>query len=146
LTLLTCTCCTFTAIAGDETEIEFLTDSASVEAKMPFSEAVRAGNLLFLSGQVGEIPGSMQLVSGGIQAETRQTLQNIKATLEKYGSSMSKVVKCTVFLADIQEWAAMNEVYVEFFPGNLPARSALGTSGLALGARTEIECVAVAGN
>jgi 2-iminobutanoate/2-iminopropanoate deaminase len=88
----------------------------------------------------------MDLAPGGIQAETRQTLQNIKATLEKYGSSMPQVIKCTVFLADMAEWAAMNEVYVEFFPENPPARSALGTSGLALGARTEIECIAVLGS
>jgi 2-iminobutanoate/2-iminopropanoate deaminase len=130
------------AIAGENGAIEFLVDPASAEAHLPFSEAVRVGDLLFLSGQIGLKPGTMELVPGGIQAETRQTLQNIKASLEKYGSSMAQVVKCTVFLADIQEWAAMNEVYVEFFPTNLPARSALGTSGLALGARTEIECVA----
>jgi reactive intermediate/imine deaminase len=103
------------------------------------------GNLLFLSGKIGNIPGTMNLAPGGIQGETRQTLENIKASLEKRGSSMGEVVKCTVFLADIAEWAAMNEVYVEFFPENPPARSALGVSGLALGARTEIECIATVG-
>jgi enamine deaminase RidA (YjgF/YER057c/UK114 family) len=72
-------------------------------------------------------------------------MENIKAALGRLGSSMDEVVKCTVFLADISEWAAMNEVYVEYFPNNLPARSALGASGLALGARTEIECIATVG-
>ena len=132
-------------LADEKPDVEFLTDPANAGRNLPFSEAVRAGNLLFLSGQVGLIPGTMDLAPGGIQAETRQTLQNIKATLEKYGSSMSRVIKCTVFLADMAEWAAMNEVYVEFFPENPPARSALGTSGLALGARTEIECMAALG-
>jgi len=131
--------------AGDASKAEYLQDSANADRKLPFSEAVKVGDLLFLSGQVGLLPGTMELAPGGIQAETRQTLQNIKTTLEKYGSSMSRVVKCTVFLADIAEWAVMNEVYVEFFPENPPARSALGTSGLALGARTEIECIATAG-
>ena len=83
-----------------------------------------------------------KLVEGGIAAETRKTMDNIKETLEKHGSSMAEVVKCTVFLADINEWAAMNTVYIEYFQSNPPARSALGSSGLALGARTEIECMA----
>ena len=78
----------------------------------------------------------------GIGPETRQTLTNIKNTLEANGSSMDRVFKCTVMLADIAEWPAMNEVYVTFFPGNKPARSAFGTSGLAMGARVEIECIA----
>ena len=112
------------------------------ETGLPFSSAVRVGHMLFLSGDLGIIPGTMSLVEGGIQPETRQTLENIKATLEEHGSSLSEVVKCTVFLADIGEWAAMNEVYKTYFPENPPARSALGSSGLALGARTEIECIA----
>ena len=78
----------------------------------------------------------------GAGFKTYPFMENIKATLEKHGSSMAEVVKCTVFLADIKEWAAMNEVYVTYFPSNPPARSALGSSGLALGARTEIECMA----
>ncbi len=112
------------------------------EMGFPFSKAVKVGHLLFLSGDLGIVPGTRQLVEGGIGPETRQTLENIKATLEANGSSLGEVVKCTVFLADIAEWAAMNEVYKTFFPENPPARSALGTSGLALGARTEIECIA----
>jgi len=110
---------------------------------MPFSQAVRFGNLIYLSGMIGT-EGST-LVPGGIQPETRRTMENIRATLEQLGSSMDNVVKCTVFLADIGEWAAMNEVYVTFFPRHKPARSALGTSGLAMNARVEIECIAAAG-
>ena len=114
----------------------------SADTQLPFSEAVRAGHMLYLSGQIGIDPATSKLAEGGIAAETRQTLENIKASLEKHGSSMAEVVKCTVYLADINEWAAMNKVYVTYFPGNPPARSALGTSGLALGSRTEIECMA----
>jgi len=116
--------------------------SSNPDMKLPFSEAVRVGDMLYLSGKIGNIPGTRNLAEGGIAGETRQALENIKATLEKYGSSMDEVVKCTVFLADIAEWAAMNEVYVAFFPENPPARSALGTSGLALNSRVEIECFA----
>ena len=110
---------------------------------LPFSEAVRVGDLLFLSGQIGNPTGKPELVPGGIGPETRQTMENIGAILERHGASWSDVVRCTVMLADMGEWGAMNEVYVTFFPpGALPARSALGTSGLALGARVEIECTA----
>ncbi len=114
---------------------------AEGESVGPFSDAVRVGNMLFLSGNIGVVPGA-GLIEGDIQAETRQTMENIKATLEKYGSSMDEVVKCTVMLADIAEWGAMNEVYKTFFPGHKPARSAFGTSGLALDSRVEIECMA----
>ncbi len=109
---------------------------------LPFSEAVKVGNLLILSGRIGNIPGTLELASGGIQGETRQAMENIKATVEKYGASMDQVVKCTVFLADMAEWGLMNEVYKQYFPTNKPTRSALGASGLALGALVEIECMA----
>jgi 2-iminobutanoate/2-iminopropanoate deaminase len=116
--------------------------SANPDMQLPFSDAVRVGHMLYLSGKIGNVPGTRNLAAGGIAGETRQTLENIKASLEKHGSSLGEVVKCTVFLADIAEWAAMNEVYVEYFPVDPPARSALGSSGLALGARVEIECLA----
>jgi reactive intermediate/imine deaminase len=122
-----------------KSEIEFFRDKAS---KLPFSEAVRVDNMLYLSGQIG-LDCSGNLVSGGIAAETRQALENIKAVLEKYGSSMERIVKCTVMLADIREWEEMNKVYLTFFHNELPARSALGANGLALMARVEIECIAV---
>ncbi len=121
--------------------VEFLTSDSL--ADMPFSEAVRVGDWLILSGQIGIDPATRALPPGGIKAETKQIMENIKRTLEKYGSSMDRVVKCTVMLADISEWADMNEVYVTYFPDHKPARSAFGTSGLAMGARLEIECWAV---
>lgn len=132
--------------AADTEDVEYYSADSETERALPFSAAVRVGNLLFLSGQIGSIPGTLELAPGGIQTETRQTLDNIRAVLEKHGSSLAEVVKCTVFLADIGEWAAMNEIYVQYFPVNPPARSALGSSGLALGARTEIECIATVGN
>lgn len=130
------------AASGAYAQAPEVTHQWNPERGLPFSSVVRVGHMLYLSGDLGTIPGTMQLVEGGIQPQTRQTLENIKATLEENGSSLAEVVKCTVFLADIAEWAAMNEVYKTYFPTNPPARSALGTSGLALGARTEIECIA----
>ena len=111
---------------------------------LPFSAAVRVGDMLYLSGQLGT-DSTGALVPGGIEPETRQTMENIRGVLEANGSSMDRVVKCLVMLADMAEWGAMNQVYVPFFPDHLPARSALGASGLALGARVEIECLAVVG-
>lgn len=109
---------------------------------LPFSEAVRAGNTLYVAGQIGSVAGTLKLVPGGIAAETRQMLEHIKDILERHGSSLEGVIKCTVFLADMKEWPAFNEVYQRFFVKNLPARSALGANGLALGARVEMECIA----
>ena len=104
--------------------------------------------MLYLSGQVGEVeiaPGKATLVKGGIQAETRQAMENIKEVLERYGSSMDRVVKCLVMIDDMSEWPAMNEVYGRYFPDHEPARSAIGADGLAMGAKVEIECWATAG-
>jgi len=129
----------------DDTEVEYLQAPGTEDLNLPFSSAVRVGETLYLSGSIGIIPGTMDLAEGGIQGETRQTLDNISRTLETFGSSMDKVVKCTVFLADMGEWGAMNEVYRTYFE-NPPARSALGASGLALDARVEIECIAVTGD
>ena len=132
----------FPVAADESSDVEYLLMPGMEDMDLPFSSAVRVGNLLFLSGMLGNVPGTSKLVEGGIQGETRQTLDNIKRVVEQFGSSMDKVVKCTVFLADIAEWGAMNEVYKTYFP-NPPARSALGSSGLALNARVEIECIAV---
>ena len=122
-------------------DVEYFSAAGPGGRVLPFSDAVRVGNLLFLSGKLGTTADG--LAPGGIAGETRQALVNIKASLERHGSSMDRVVKCTVFLADMAEWGQMNEVYVTFFGDNLPARSALGTSGLALGGRVEIECIGV---
>lgn len=113
-----------------------------VKTSLPFSAAVRVGNMLYLSGQMGTNDKGNQLVPGGIEAETRRTLANMKVILERHGSSLDRVVKCTVMMADMSEWPAMNAIYVQHFPLHLPARSAFGASGLALGGRVEIECIA----
>jgi 2-iminobutanoate/2-iminopropanoate deaminase len=116
------------------------------DQSLPFSEAVRVGNILFVSGQVGVRPGTTTLVAGGFEAEARQALANVKAALERHGSSMNAVAKCTVFLADIKDWPRFNTIYREFFsPGHMPARSALGANGLAIDARVEVECIGVVG-
>ena len=124
------------------TDVSYLQMPGGEELNLPFSAAVRAGETLYLSGNIGNLPGTLQLAEGGIEAETRQTMDNVKSVLEQFGSSMDEVVKCTVFMADMDEWGAMNEVYRGYF-SNPPARSALGANGLALGARVEIECIAV---
>ena len=109
----------------------------------PFSPAVRVGNLIFVSGTLGTKPDGT-LVPGGIQPETRQLLENIKGTLAAAGVGMDRVVKCTVFLADLKEWPAMNEVYRSYFTtGNYPARAAVQAT-LLFGARVEMECAAAA--
>ncbi len=107
----------------------------------PFSESARVGDLLFLAGQIGE-DADGNLVPGGIKAEAEQAMLNIEAALARRGLSMEHVVKCTVFLADIAEWATFNEVYTKHFSSPYPARSALGASGLAADARVEVECIA----
>jgi reactive intermediate/imine deaminase len=120
---------------------EFLANAAG--SAQPFSAAVRLGDVIYVSGQIGT-DGSGKLAAGGVRAETRQALSNIRDVLVKNGSSMDRVVKCTVFMADMADWAAMNEVYVTFFPEHRPARSSFGTTGLAYNARLEIECMAAA--
>jgi len=123
-------------------DVEYLLMPGMEGLDLPFSSAVRVGNTLYLSGNIGNISGTLDLAEGGITGETRQTMDNISGVLQEFGSSMDDVVKCTVFLADMSEWGAMNEVYKTYFK-NPPARSALGASGLALNARVEIECIAV---
>jgi reactive intermediate/imine deaminase len=108
----------------------------------PFSAAVRVGNMLYLAGQMGTRMenGTPTLVPGGIEPETRQALENIKAILTYAGSSMDKIVKCSVMMADMSEWPKMNAIYATYFPGPKPARSAWGANGLAFNGRVEIEC------
>lgn len=125
--------------------VEFLNSGKVLPDNLPLSEAVRVGNTLYLSGQIGILPGTTELASGGMTPEARQTMENIKTVLEAHGYSMSDVVKCTAMLADISEWGEFNEIYRSFFAEPFPARSALGANGLALGARVEVECMAVVG-
>jgi 2-iminobutanoate/2-iminopropanoate deaminase len=111
---------------------------------LPFAEAVRYGDVLYLSGQVGVTPGALQLVPGGFEPEAKQTLDNIRTTLAANGLTMADLIRCTVMLADMADWPRFNEIWRTYFDGRFPARSALGASGLALGARVEIECTAAA--
>jgi reactive intermediate/imine deaminase len=130
---------------ADPGSIQFLNSGKVLPAELPFSEAVRVGNVLYLSGQIGLAPGTRKLVPGGIKEEARQTMENIKTALEAHGYAMKDLVKCTVMLADMAEWGAFNEVYKPFFSGRYPARSAFGANGLAMGARVEVECIAAVG-
>jgi 2-iminobutanoate/2-iminopropanoate deaminase len=130
------------ARAEQQRPVEFVNSGTVMPPGVPFSEAVRVGNLLYLSGQIGMVPGKLELVPGGLPGQAQQALQNLKTTLEGSGYTMRDVVKCTVMLADISEWAAFNEIYKKFFTAPFPARSAIGANGLALGARVEIDCIA----
>ncbi len=136
---------TLPVVAADRPAVEFLNNAKLLPGALPFSEAVRLGNTLYLSGQVGIQPGTMKLAPGGIEAEARQALANIEAVLKANGRSMDDLVKCTVMLADMADWPKLNEVWKSVLHAPFPARSALGANGLALGARVEIECLASAG-
>jgi 2-iminobutanoate/2-iminopropanoate deaminase len=119
--------------------MEFITSGAAKAAKLPFSQAVRVGDVLYLSG-------TLELVPGGMEAQARQTMENIRAVLKDNSLSFADVFKCTVMLADMSKWADFNKIYVTYFdPDRLPARSAFGTNGLALGAEVELECLAYVG-
>lgn len=112
----------------------------------PYSQAVRTGNLLFLAGQVGLDPATGSLVEGGVQAQTDQVMKNLQAVLEAAGATFANAVKTTVFLADIADFAAMNEVYGRYVTPNPPARSTFQVAALPRGALVEIELVAVTGD
>jgi 2-iminobutanoate/2-iminopropanoate deaminase len=126
--------------------MEFINSPAARTLKLPFSQAVRVGDVLYLSGALGNRPGTLELVPGGMEAEARQTMENIGAVLKENGLGFRDVFKCTVMLADMTKWPDFNRVYVSYFdPDRLPARSAFGASGLALGAQVEVECWAYIG-
>ena len=111
----------------------------------PYSQAISTGNLLFTAGQVAIDPATGKLVEGGIQEQTRQVLENLKAILTAARTDFSKVVKSTVFLQDIKHFADFNQVYAEYFPSEPPARSTLQVGALPLGAMVEIEMIALLG-
>ena len=121
-------------------EVQFITSKKTKEAGFPFSDAVQAGDFVFLSGQVGTDPQSGRLVAGGIEPETHQIFRNIEAILATQDASLEDIIKCTLMIDEIAQWSAFNQVYVTYFPGNKPARSAFGADGLALGASVELEC------
>jgi len=123
---------------------EFGTSELTAGLGLPFSEFARAGDLIFLSGMIGTKPGTLGLVDGGFEAESRQALENIDLMLHAAGAARTDVLKCTVMLDDMAQWPRFNQIYAEFFGEHRPARSAFGADGLALGAAVEIECIAAA--
>jgi len=130
------------SIALSEGHAEYLNSGSVVPTNLPFSEMVIAGDTLYLAGQIGNIPGTLNLAEGGIEAESRQAMENIKTSLEAHGYSLANLVKCTVMLEEISEWGSFNAVYAEFFEaGKFPARAAFGADGLALGAKVEVDCI-----
>ena len=135
--------CTTSALGEPRAPVEYLSAKGAPPG-VPFSAAVRVGSMLYLSGQIGSVPGQMQLVAGGIREQATQTMDNIAAVLAANGLGVDDIVRCTVMLADMAEWGAFNDVYRTYFKKHYPARSAFGANGLALGARVEVECMALA--
>ena len=125
-------------------ELERIRTPLTDGLELPFSEVVRAGDMLYLSGMVGIRPGTMTLVEGGLEPEARQTMDNIRVMLDAADASFDDVVRCLVMLDDISQWSRFNAIWVEYFGDARPARSAIGADGLALGAAVEVECIAVA--
>ena len=109
----------------------------------PYSQAIRAGEMVFFSGQVGIDPATQKMVTGGIEAETRRVLENLKAVAEAAGLSLAHIVKTTVFLADFDDYKTVNAIYAEYFTGDAPARAAVAVKTLPASARVEIEAIAV---
>ncbi|MFN3350416.1 RidA family protein [Pseudorhodoplanes sp.] len=124
-------------------DVEVLRSNAVNPPGLPFPDGVRVGELVFMSGQIGIKPGTLELPAGGIEAETRQLFENLRVTMETHGMTLSDIVRIQAMLADMAEWQRFNAVYLEFFPDAAPARCAFGATGLALGARVEVEAFAV---
>lgn len=122
--------------------VEHLRSEAVLAPELPFSDGVRVGDLVMLSGQIGIRPGTLELVPGGIEPETRQTFENVRLVLERHGLHLGDIVRVQIMLADMADWPRFNAIYREFFSEPWPARSAFGANGLALGARVEIEVFA----
>ncbi len=124
-------------------ERSVVTTDQAPKAIGPYSVAIKAGHFVFTSGQIGLIPETGNIIEGGVEAETRQALTNLSHVLEAAGTGLSRVVKTTVFLRDMGDFAKMNTIYGEFFPADAPARSAVQAAALPKGAAVEIECVAL---
>lgn len=127
--------------------IQILNSGKVMPTTLPGSEAVRVGDLLFLSGQVGIPPGSTKIIEGGIREQTKQIMENIKSCLELNGSGMNNIVRCTVYLTDMSHWRSYTQVYTSYFElGKYPARCTVAVNGFAMGnALIEIECTAAVG-
>lgn len=128
----------------DPKQLEYYQSEGMAKLGLPFSDAVIVDDIIYLSGQIGNLPGTLELASGGLRGEARQAIENMKKILEANGSSLEDVIKVTVMMDDIGQWNEFNEEYIKYFTSpKKPARSAFGTSGLALGALLEIECIAL---
>lgn len=144
LTLFLTSCSFSTETTLKEKELKHYQSESMKTLGLPFSDAVIVDDIIYLSGQVGNLPGTLDLAPGGLQGEAKQAIENMKVILEANGSSLDDVIKVTVMMADIDEWGEFNKEYIKYFTAEKkPARSAFGTSGLALGARLEIECIAL---
>jgi len=134
-----------TPVAAESEQVQFYNSPAAAAAKLPFSQAVRVGNVLYMSGAIGILPGKRELAPGGIEPETKQVMDNIGEVLKANGLTFDDVFKCTVMLAHMFNWGAFNKIYATYFKQErLPARSAFGANGLALDAEVELECWALA--
>lgn len=127
----------------DKPTVEVLRSRAVNPPGLPFPDGVRVGDFVFLSGQIGIKPGTLELAPGGIEGESRQLFENLRLMLQTHGMALTDVVRVQVMLADMAEWQRFNAVYLQFFPDAAPARCAFGATGLALGARVEVEVFAV---
>jgi reactive intermediate/imine deaminase len=127
----------------EKPKIEVLRSRAVNPPGLPFPDGVRVGDFVFLSGQIGIKPGTLELAPGGIEGEARQLFENLRVILDTHGLALADIVRVQVMLADMAEWQRFNAVYLEFFPDAAPARCAFGATGLALGARVEVEAFAV---
>ena len=120
--------------------VDFL-NTGKANPNLPFSQIVKAGNTLYMSGQIGINPETGKLAAGGFEGEAKQTLENIKRTLEQHNYSMSNIVKCTVMLTNINDFKAFNAIYTQYFSAPYPARSAFAVKALALDSLVEVECI-----
>jgi reactive intermediate/imine deaminase len=130
-----------TATAVSAAPTHYYRSDATKAMNRPFSDAVEVNGVLYISGQIGAAPGQPKVVDGGLEAQAKQAMDNIGAVLKSRGLTYDDVFKCTVMLGDMSKWGDFNTVYVRYFkPERMPARSAFGASGLALGAALEVEC------
>ncbi|CAM3026404.1 MULTISPECIES: RidA family protein [Pseudoalteromonas] len=120
--------------------VDFL-NTGKANPNLPFSQIVKAGNTLYMSGQIGINPATGKLAAGGFEGEAKQTLENIKRTLEQHNYSLSNIVKCTVMLTNINDFKAFNAIYTQYFSAPYPARSAFAVNALALDSLVEVECI-----
>lgn len=118
-------------------------DTGVLGEEIPVSAAVKAGMFVFVGGSIGNVFGKLELVEGGIAAETRQALQNMQGALEAAGSSIEQVIKCNIYLVDMAEFGEFNDVYGNFFGSHRPTRATVAVKELGLGGRVEIECIAL---